>query len=39
MFGKKAKEKEKKLSAFLPMNLLSDIEEIPYFHQEKVNKL
>ena len=39
MFGKNANEKEKKLSALLPKNLLSDIEEIPYFHLENVSKL
>jgi len=36
MLGKNSKEKEKKLSAFLPKNLLSDLEEIPYSFQEKV---
>ena len=39
MFGKKANEKENKLSALLPKNLLSEIEEIPYFHLESVSKL
>ena len=41
MFGKHSneKEKEKKLSVFLPKNLLSDLEEIPFSPQEKVIKL
>jgi hypothetical protein len=33
---KKYKDKEKKLSVFLPKNLLSDLDEIPFAHQEKV---
>ena len=36
MLEKNSKEKEKKLSAFLPKNLLPDLEEIPYSFQEKV---
>ena len=39
MLGKNANEKEKKLSSFLPKYLLSDLEEIPFSHQEKVIKL
>ena len=39
MLGKNANEKEKKLSSFLPRNLISDLEEIPFSHQEKVIKL
>jgi hypothetical protein len=33
---KKDKDKEKKLSVFLPKNLLSDLEEIPFAYKEKV---
>ena len=36
MLGKNTNEKEKKLSAFLPQNILPDLEEIPFSHQEKV---
>jgi len=36
MFGNKKDEKEKKLSTLLPKNLLSELDEIPYFHHEKV---
>ena len=32
----KDKDKEKKLSVLLPKNLLSDLEEIPFSHREKV---
>ena len=39
MLEKNSNEKEKKLSAFLPKNLLSDLEDIPYSSQEKVIKL
>jgi len=37
MLEKNSKEKAKTLSAFLPKNLLSDLEDIPYSLQEKVN--
>jgi hypothetical protein len=37
MLEKNSKEKAKTLSAFLPQNLLSDLEDIPYSLQEKVN--
>lgn len=39
MLEKNSKEKITKLSAFLPKNLLSDLEDIPYSLQEKVKKL
>jgi hypothetical protein len=38
MLGKNSNEKEKKLSIFLPKNLLSDLEEIPFSPKEKVIK-
>ena len=37
MLEKNSKGKVKTLSAFLPKNLLSDLEDIPYSLQEKVN--
>ena len=37
MLEKNSKGKAKTLSAFLPKNLLSDLEDIPYSLQEKVN--
>ena len=37
MHNNKLNIPEKKLSVFLPKNLLSDIEEIPYINQENVN--
>ena len=39
MLGKNSNEKEKKLSVFLPKNLLSDLEEIPFSLKEKVINL
>ena len=38
MLEKNSKDKVTKLSAFLPKNLLSDLEDIPYSLQEKVKK-
>ena len=32
----KEKESEKNLSVFLPKNLLSDLDEIPFVHEENV---
>ena len=37
MHNNKINITDKKLSVFLPKNLLSDIEEIPYNYQENVN--
>jgi hypothetical protein len=36
MHDKNIKEKDHKLSIFLPQNLLSELEEIPFANQEKV---
>ena len=38
MSEKNSNKKEKRLSSFLPKNLLSELEEIPYTEQEKVIK-
>jgi len=36
MLDKNIKKTEKNLSLFLPKNLLSDLDEIPFAHKEKV---